>query len=157
MLQCSCGSVIKHCISRAKGCGFNSQGTHILTKHLKPKCTHCKLLWIKVSAICINVNVTKNPISSFSTLYSYVNFNFENIWVNTMKLAKTRPHSLLLLYPVSHGALKPHTPSSLAVRNKSQRKDATDNAPTDKTKQVTFGKKQSLSRKMLAFCKKFKL
>ncbi len=44
---CSCGSVVEHCVSSAKGCGFNSQGTHILIK----KCiawVHCK---------CINVNV----------------------------------------------------------------------------------------------------
>ncbi len=27
---CSCGSVVEHCFSSAKGCGFNSQGTHIL-------------------------------------------------------------------------------------------------------------------------------
>ncbi len=26
---CSCGSVVEHCVSSAKGCGFNSQGTHI--------------------------------------------------------------------------------------------------------------------------------
>ncbi len=30
--RCSCGSVVKHCVSSTKGCGFNSQGTHILTK-----------------------------------------------------------------------------------------------------------------------------
>ncbi len=45
----SCGSVLEHCVSSAKGCGFNSQGTHILQK----KCIawmHCKSLWIKVSA-----------------------------------------------------------------------------------------------------------
>ncbi len=29
---CSCGSVVEHCISSAKGCGFDSQGTHILMK-----------------------------------------------------------------------------------------------------------------------------
>ncbi len=27
-----CGSVVEHCISSAKGCGFDSQGTHILMK-----------------------------------------------------------------------------------------------------------------------------
>ncbi len=27
----SCGSVVEHCDSSAKGCGFNSRGTHILT------------------------------------------------------------------------------------------------------------------------------
>ncbi len=43
---CSCGSVVEHCVSSAKGRGFNSQGTHILIK----KCIawmHCKSLWIK--------------------------------------------------------------------------------------------------------------
>ncbi len=29
---CSCGSVVEHCVSSAKGHGFNSQGTHILRK-----------------------------------------------------------------------------------------------------------------------------
>ncbi len=49
----SYGSVVEHCASSAKGCGFNSQGTHILIK----QCIawmHCKSLWIKVSAKCIN-------------------------------------------------------------------------------------------------------
>ncbi len=27
-----CGSVVEHCVSSAKGCGFVSQGTHILMK-----------------------------------------------------------------------------------------------------------------------------
>ncbi len=27
-----CGSVVEHCINSAKGCGFDSQGTHILMK-----------------------------------------------------------------------------------------------------------------------------
>ncbi len=30
--SCSCGSVVEHCVSSAKGCGFDSQGTHILMK-----------------------------------------------------------------------------------------------------------------------------
>ncbi len=29
---CSCGSVVEHCVSSANGCGFDSQGTHILMK-----------------------------------------------------------------------------------------------------------------------------
>ncbi len=44
--------MVEHCVSSAKGRGFNSQGTHILIK----KCIHCKSLWIKASAKCINVN-----------------------------------------------------------------------------------------------------
>ncbi len=27
-----CGSVVEHCLSCAKGCGFNSQGTNVLMK-----------------------------------------------------------------------------------------------------------------------------
>ncbi len=27
-----CGSVVEHCVSCAKGCGFDSQGTHVLIK-----------------------------------------------------------------------------------------------------------------------------
>ncbi len=35
IIRCPCGSVVEHYVSSAKGCGFNSQGTHILT------CTGC--------------------------------------------------------------------------------------------------------------------
>ncbi len=35
-----------HCVSIAKGCGFNSQGTHILEKMYSLN-AHFKLLWIK--------------------------------------------------------------------------------------------------------------
>ncbi len=31
---CTCGSVVELCVSSAKGCGFNSQGTHILIKNV---------------------------------------------------------------------------------------------------------------------------
>ncbi len=48
LIKCSCGSVVKHCMSSAKGCGFNSQGTHILIKHI----IACKSLWIKASGKC---------------------------------------------------------------------------------------------------------
>ncbi len=30
----SCGSVVEHCVSSEKGCGFDSQGTHIVIKHV---------------------------------------------------------------------------------------------------------------------------
>ncbi len=29
-----CGSVVEYCVSSAKGCGFDSQGTHILEKKM---------------------------------------------------------------------------------------------------------------------------
>ncbi len=51
-----CGSVVEHCVSSAKGCGFDSQGTHILIKNVYSEC-NCKSLWIKASAKCVNVNV----------------------------------------------------------------------------------------------------
>ncbi len=28
----SCGSVVEHCVCSTKGCGFDSQGTHIMKK-----------------------------------------------------------------------------------------------------------------------------
>ncbi len=59
---CSCGSVVVHCVSSAKGCGFNSQGTHILKKCIV--WMHCKSLWIKASAKCINVNVFWSPVNA---------------------------------------------------------------------------------------------
>ncbi len=52
--KCSCGSVVEHCVSSAKGCGFISQETHILTKNCIDL-MHCKSLWIKASAKCVNV------------------------------------------------------------------------------------------------------
>ncbi len=34
VFMCFCGSVVEHCFSSAKGCGFDSQGAHILTKNV---------------------------------------------------------------------------------------------------------------------------
>ncbi len=56
-----CGSVVEHCVSSAKGCGFDSQGTHILMKMYNLNVIVVAL--DKASAKCINVNVnviTKN-------------------------------------------------------------------------------------------------
>ncbi len=44
-----------HLRCSAKGCGFNSQGTHILIKK-RIAWMHCKSLWIKASDKCIHVN-----------------------------------------------------------------------------------------------------
>ncbi len=49
--RCSCGSVVEHCVSSAKGCGFNSHGTH--WQKMYNLSLVCKSLWIKVSAKCI--------------------------------------------------------------------------------------------------------
>ncbi len=67
--NCSCGSVEEHCVSSAKWRGFNSKGTHILIRKFI-NCIawmHCKSLWIKASAKCINVN-------NWVTLYNKVSF-----------------------------------------------------------------------------------
>ncbi len=53
------GSVVEHRVSNTKGCGFDSQGTHILKKEKYS----LKLLWIKASAKCIrkcNILQSKN-------------------------------------------------------------------------------------------------
>ncbi len=52
--------------------------------------------------------------------------------------------------------LSRHTSCSHAVKNTSRSKEDNDNAPTDKTEQVTLGMKQSLSLQILSFCKKLK-
>ncbi len=42
--------MVEHCVSSAKGYGFDSQEAHTDSMH-------CKSLWIKASVKCINVNV----------------------------------------------------------------------------------------------------
>ncbi len=66
------------CVSSANGCGFDSQGTHILMKMFNLN-ANCKSLWIKASAKCINVNkcrsisFLKNKNKCFRTvLYNYI-------------------------------------------------------------------------------------
>ncbi len=46
-----CGSVVEHCVSSAKGCGFDSQGTHVLMKMYNLNAI-VKSLWIKASDKC---------------------------------------------------------------------------------------------------------
>ncbi len=46
--------MVEHCVNSAKGYGFDSQ------EHTDNTCItrmHCKSLWIKASAKCVNVNV----------------------------------------------------------------------------------------------------
>ncbi len=53
-IECSCGSVVEHCVRSAKVVGS------IPREHTYKKCIawmHCKSLWIKAFAKCINVNV----------------------------------------------------------------------------------------------------
>ncbi len=44
-----------YCVSSSRGCGFNSQGTHILGKK-RTAWMHCQSLQIKASAKYVNVN-----------------------------------------------------------------------------------------------------
>ncbi len=76
-----CGSVVEHCVSNAKGCGFDSQGTQILITKCIPW-MHCKSLWIKASAKCVNVNANfKINWSNLGSLdYPYT------IWKNHVKI-----------------------------------------------------------------------
>ncbi len=55
-----CGSVVEHCVSSAKGCGFDSQGTHVLMKMYNLNAI-VKSLWIKASAKYVNVNSIMKP------------------------------------------------------------------------------------------------
>ncbi len=64
--------MVEHCVSSAKGCGFNSQGTHILIKKMYSlNALYSKSLWIKASAKCINVNVNvkRRPPISMNLVY----------------------------------------------------------------------------------------
>ncbi len=77
---CSCGSVVEHCVSSAKGCGFNSQGTHILTKTMY---NLNKLLWM--SAKCINVNVAVSTVTMRTRWYL---LNIQKIFVILLQVGK---------------------------------------------------------------------
>ncbi len=57
-MMCSCGSVVEHCVSSAKGCGFNSQGTHLLIK--TKEMYSLNKLWIKASAECMHIKCKIN-------------------------------------------------------------------------------------------------
>ncbi len=48
---------LEHCVSSAKVVGSIPREHMYWLKNVLPECTHCKSLWIKASAKCINVNV----------------------------------------------------------------------------------------------------
>ncbi len=56
VVQCSCGSVVEHYVSRANVVGSISR-EHTYWQYICIAWMHCKSLWIKASAKCINVNV----------------------------------------------------------------------------------------------------
>ncbi len=74
--------MVEHCVSGAKGCGFNSQGTHILTKNVYEYTLHYKLLLITASAKCINVNI--NVERSFFCSSRLHLFDQKNIKINNI-------------------------------------------------------------------------
>ncbi len=54
--KCSCGSVVEHCVSSAKVVGSIPR-EHMYWQKKSITWMHCKSLWIKASAKCINVNL----------------------------------------------------------------------------------------------------
>ncbi len=58
---CSCGSVVEHCVSSAKVVGSIPR-EHIYWQYKGITWMHCKSLWIKASAKCINVYYEINTI-----------------------------------------------------------------------------------------------
>ncbi len=79
-IMCSCGSVVEHCVSSAKVVGL------ILREHMywQYKCIawmHCKSLWIKASAKCINVNVI-----SFIQHHSEMKGTILNLIISKLKM-----------------------------------------------------------------------
>ncbi len=54
--MCSCGSVVEHCVCSAKVVGLIPR-EHTYWQYKCIAWMHCKSLWIKASAKCIDVNV----------------------------------------------------------------------------------------------------
>ncbi len=75
---------LEHCVSSAKVVGFDSQGTHILTK----KIIACKSLWIKASAKCINVNVNVKYLPNIGYVHTVSAYN-EQFVLQTTRLVHT--------------------------------------------------------------------
>ncbi len=96
----SCGSVIEHCVSSKKGCGFNSQETHKLTKKFIIW-LHCKSLWIIASAKCIHLNVHLFALKR-SWLHrdvKYLLLRFKGLLVKVM-WCNTYSELVLCIYPI---------------------------------------------------------
>ncbi len=90
-VECSCGSVVEHCVSSTKGCGFNSQASNLLIKKFIA-CMHCKSLWIKASANCINV------MNDYAFRDLYISSEAESL---NAAIAKKKKHSLDILRTIS--------------------------------------------------------
>ncbi len=123
-LWTSCGSVVEHCVSRKLAQRLWVQfprNTHTDNKRIARM--HCKLLWIKASAKCINVNVNEfNSLTQWISLsktgerlsmrndFNFGQFETDNLnncvkvtWTTSVhffqpffKLESFSPHSLLL-------------------------------------------------------------
>ncbi len=112
-----CGSVVVHCVSSAKGCRFNSQGTHILTK----KCItwmQCKSVWIKAKCINVNVNIMLTitlctvhislcTCKNQKILWSFGRKCFEDV-LNTLHAALF--HTVNIQYIITRGFKSQHGP-----------------------------------------------
>ncbi len=107
--MCSRASAVEHCVCSAKGCGFNSQGTHNDT--IMYTWMHCKLLWIKVSAKCINVKwffkhhsntliwCSSNILLLLLSIFKTVEYTFFRIlwWIEIPWCQKTQKNMLINL------------------------------------------------------------
>ncbi len=103
--ECSCGSVIEHYVSSAKGCGFNSQGTHIQTKMYSLN----KSLWIKASAKCIHVTAYYSFLSLCTWGWQDKHFLCKACWEVLSADAVHRDVILLVSHPC-HLSISPKKP-----------------------------------------------
>ncbi len=65
--MCSCGSVVKHCVSSAKVVGSIPR-EHTYWQKKMITWMYCKSLWIKASAKCLNVMSTQEVLKKFQLL-----------------------------------------------------------------------------------------
>ncbi len=76
MRRCSCGSVVEHCVSSAKVVGSIPREHMYWQNMYNLNALHCKSLWIKASAKCVNVNVMYHPVKVYLVILS--------IWLHTI-------------------------------------------------------------------------
>ncbi len=69
-VACSCGSVVEHCIMSANVVGSIPR-EHTYWQYKCIAWMHCKSLWIKASAKCINVNVFETFLRDFGSLLDW--------------------------------------------------------------------------------------
>ncbi len=150
-----------HCLKLAQvykwGCAYTNKlkksANHFQTaKKLNSVCFFCFSLNMFCLSIRENVLLLIRKVVPAAQLVD----QDTNIKINGFNwpFAKTRPLRYCC-YGRQAMALSHHTQYSHTVKNTLWSKEKTDDAPTDKTEQVTFGVKQNLSFRILAFLNKF--